>query len=446
MKTFLRVGGITIFSILGIGVIFVIGIIVGSLGSLVFTDNNSVLAPIIIFILVFGGCIVASVRWVGWVYKSMFPPISDYKTLKVSSDTIERFEEFLQNDSGIQQIPTLPQVIETNDQSKENSSSSKKGPKKAGRGWIWSSFLILVILTIILFENNSEYIPTDTLTGADVIILLFVIALVFHLFWPRHSSVPKHRTNGNKARFSELSNKNTPPTEKLDADYQKQLALYEKLRQQIAVYDEKLSFIELGVYEPHFDFGDSEQYKVAIKNVRDKQKKLVINKESCDYPDTMTLDGSLSKGKSMMNRQMRLNLRAFNNECEAAIANTRWNNVVAMEKRIMNSAKQINAANESLKMVITDKYVALKLEELYLTHEYREQKKKEKDERAELARQEREEKALLKAAEKAAKKEEEKRQALDQARAEAEAGVGYRGNAAKNSGFGKGARRSTCRD
>jgi len=422
MNNFLLVVGIIIFSILGIGVIFVIGILVSSLGFLIFEDNNSVFAHIIFNILIFGSCIVASVRWVVWLYKSKFPPVSDYKTLKVSSDTLERFTEFLQKDSGIKQNPTIPLEIDTTDHSKEQSSTPKKGSKKAGRSWIWGSFLILVILTIILFEIDSDNILTDTWSEADVIALLLVIALTFHLFWPRHTSIPKRRINSDKASFSELSSKDIPPTEKLETDYQKQLALYKKLRQQIAVYDEKLSFIELGVYEPHFDFGDSDQYKVAIKNVRDKQKKMVIDKESCDYPDTMTLDGSHSKGMAMMNRQMRLTLRAFNNECEAAIANTRWNNVVAMEKRIMNSAKQINAANESLKMLITDKFVALKLEELYLTHEYREQKKLEKDERAELARQEREEKALLKAAENAAKKEDEKKQALEQARAEADAG------------------------
>ena len=43
----------------------------------------------------------------------------------------------------------------------------------------------------------------------------------------------------------------------------------------------------------------------------------------------------------MVNRQTRLTMRAFNNECEAAIANTRWNNVNAMEKRIQTAAKQI---------------------------------------------------------------------------------------------------------
>lgn len=121
----------------------------------------------------------------------------------------------------------------------------------------------------------------------------------------------------------------------------------------------------------------------------------------------------------MINRQTRLTMGAFNNECEAAIANARWNNVVAMERRILAAAKAINKENTSLNLTISDEYVALKLEELSLTHEYREQKKTERDERAELARAEREEKKLLAEAE-AAEREERKYQALlEKARKEA---------------------------
>jgi hypothetical protein len=124
----------------------------------------------------------------------------------------------------------------------------------------------------------------------------------------------------------------------------------------------------------------------------------------------------------MMNRQTRLTLRAFHNECEAAIANTRWNNVVAMEKRILNSAKAIDRENTSLNLVLSDKYVSLKIDELHLTHEMREQQKAEKEQRAEVARAEREEKRLLAEA-RAAEKEEQKYQAL-LAKARLEAGAG----------------------
>ena len=62
-------------------------------------------------------------------------------------------------------------------------------------------------------------------------------------------------------------------------------------------------------------------------------------------------------------------MRAFNGECDAAIANTRWNNIVAMEKRIRNAANQINKVNASVHLTITNDYIDLKIKELYLTHE-----------------------------------------------------------------------------
>jgi hypothetical protein len=132
------------------------------------------------------------------------------------------------------------------------------------------------------------------------------------------------------------------------------------------------------------------------------------------------VEGSKAKGATMINRQTRLTMRAFNNECEAAIANVRWNNVVAMEKRILSAASAINKENTSLNLTLSDSYVALKIEELRLTHEYRERLKYEKEERAELARAEREERKLLAEAE-AAEREEARYQALlERARREAD--------------------------
>ena len=121
----------------------------------------------------------------------------------------------------------------------------------------------------------------------------------------------------------------------------------------------------------------------------------------------------------MINRQTRLTMRAFNNECEAAIANARWNNVVAMERRILNAAKQINNVNASMDLVLNRNYIALKLDELRLTHEYRERLKIEKDERAELARAEREEKKLLAEAEAAEREERRYAELLNKARNQA---------------------------
>ena len=210
--------------------------------------------------------------------------------------------------------------------------------------------------------------------------------------------------------------------EDLRASYAEKRKVFDRLEQQVAIYDERLAFAELGVYEPHFDFGDSETYKSRIKEVRERQKAMITQGSATICPTGWTVDGSRSKGQTMVNRQVRLTMRAFNNECEAAIANTRWNNAVAMEKRIVAAAAAINRENSSMNLSISDAYVALKIEELRLTHECRERLKAEKDERAELARMEREEKKLLAEAESAERAERKYQELLDKARKEAEAG------------------------
>jgi len=208
------------------------------------------------------------------------------------------------------------------------------------------------------------------------------------------------------------------------AAYKEKRALLDRLSEQVAVYDERLALAELGVYEPHFDFTDSEAYKDAIKDCREKQKRMVSAKTAVSANNNWTVDGSKAKGQTMINRQIRLTMRAFNNEAEAAIANVRWNNVNAMEKRVHAAVKSINDSNASMQIELSPAYVALKIKEIRLTHEYREKLKAEKDERAEAARLSREEAKLLRDAE-AAEREEAKYEALlDKARKEAEGTVG----------------------
>lgn len=207
--------------------------------------------------------------------------------------------------------------------------------------------------------------------------------------------------------------------EETRSSYSEKRATLKKLEQQVAIYDEKLSFAELGIYEPHFELNDADEYKQEIKRIRDRQKSMVSAKTSTLCPTDWQVEGSRAKGQTMINRQTRLTMRAFNNECEASIANTRWNNVNAMEKRIVNAAKQIDKANESMNLSISEQYVSLKLDELHATHEYRERIKIEREERAEMARAEREEKKLLAEAEAAEREEERYQKLLDKARSEA---------------------------
>jgi peptidoglycan hydrolase CwlO-like protein len=221
-----------------------------------------------------------------------------------------------------------------------------------------------------------------------------------------------------KSRLGREVQKVGKQIEELRGTYKEKYATFDRLKSELAIYDERLSFAELGVYEPHFEFQDSDSFKHAIKEIREQQKAMVRDKTAvvCSVP--WTVDGSKAKGRTMINRQIRLTLRAFNNECEAAIANTRWNNVNAMEKRIERAKDQIDNMNASQSVVIVQSYLQLKLKELWLTHEYREMQKREKDERAEAARFAREEAKLIKDAERAAKEEAKYQALLDKARSE----------------------------
>ena len=186
----------------------------------------------------------------------------------------------------------------------------------------------------------------------------------------------------------------TSKVQEAEATHQKYQEKNKHLESQIAIYDEKLAFAAMGVYEPHFDYTDSEAYKTRICAIREKQKALISSGKATECPKGWSLDGSEAKGAAMIKRQTSLTMRAFNNECDASIANARWNNVNAMEKRILSSAKAINQANASFGITITDRYVALKISELFLVHGCREQEKVEKDQRIEIARAQREEKKL----------------------------------------------------
>lgn len=211
---------------------------------------------------------------------------------------------------------------------------------------------------------------------------------------------------------------------RLKADYAASFETYKRLKHEVAIFDERIAFAEMGVYEPHFEFSDSEQYKSAIDTVRGEQKEMISDKTAIYCTKNWMVEGSAAKGQVMTNRNIRLTLRAFNNECDAAISNTRWNNVNAMEKRIDRAREQIDKMNESNAIYISNDYLKLKRDELFLTHEYRERLKAEKEERSEAARLAKDEQKLVRDMERAEEEEARYLRLLAKAKAEAQSITG----------------------
>jgi hypothetical protein len=101
--------------------------------------------------------------------------------------------------------------------------------------------------------------------------------------------------------------------ENVRANYLDKRAILEALLKEAAIYNED---IELGFYKPHFDFDTSEKFKEQITTTKLFQRELVSDKAAVTHGAEWTLDGSRSKGQAMSNQGIRLNARAFNNECD----------------------------------------------------------------------------------------------------------------------------------
>jgi len=222
--------------------------------------------------------------------------------------------------------------------------------------------------------------------------------------------------------YAQLNDDYKAKNEKLNEEYQEKRAIFEKLLREISVLEEDLEYISFGIYKPHFDFDTSEKFINKIKAFKNMQKILIREKRATYCATEWTVDGNKREGKKMTNRNIKLMLRAFNGECDAAMTKVKWNNVDKMEARIKKACEAINKLGEVNQLYITDEYLNLKLAELYLTYEYAEKKHEEKEEQRRIREQIREEERAAreyeKAKEEAEKEEKRYESALEKARDE----------------------------
>ncbi len=212
--------------------------------------------------------------------------------------------------------------------------------------------------------------------------------------------------------------------DELRKSYLDKKAIYVRLVHEASIYDETVQLAELGFYKPHYDFDTSEKYKTALEKIRAQQKAMISAESAITCSTSWEVSGSKTEGKKMTNRAIRLTARAFNNECEAAISNTRWNNAERMDLRIRKTYEAINKLNESQTIVISAAYLQLKLDEFRLAYEYQDKKQKEKEEQAAIRLQMKEDAKLEQEAEAAFKEEDRYQRLLEKAQKDAEKASG----------------------
>lgn len=150
-------------------------------------------------------------------------------------------------------------------------------------------------------------------------------------------------------------------------------------KSQLVVMNDAILFQDFALYEPRYDFCNSDEYKEKLQNIRNQQKQLIKDGYAVSGDKTWTVNGSLSQGNKMVADMQKLLLRAFNSECDEVINKVKYNNVEASEKKIRTSCDAISKLGKMMHIVITAPYFDLKIQELYLAFEYQQKKQEEKE-------------------------------------------------------------------
>ncbi|MGO8757760.1 MAG: DUF4041 domain-containing protein [Terracidiphilus sp.] len=187
----------------------------------------------------------------------------------------------------------------------------------------------------------------------------------------------------------------------LSKSYTQAKEIYDRLQHEISLLQEDSEDLSFGLYKPHYAFDRAEEYKTALEKVYADKKALIRNDLAAFYSKEWTVNNSKREGLRMTKHQVKLMLRAFNGECDAAVAKVTWNNATRMEERILKSFDAINTLGEVNKVSITPTYRDACLAELRLTHEYELKKQQEKEEQREIKEQMREEERAQREFEKA---------------------------------------------
>lgn len=223
-----------------------------------------------------------------------------------------------------------------------------------------------------------------------------------------------------EGQISDLRSQYSLKSEQLGQEYASKRGLYEKLLEELSVLEENLNDISFGLYKPNYHYQTSEEFKRQLETIRDKQKQLIKDDDAVLYSTEWTINGSKAEGKKMMRQYAKLLLRAFNGECDAAIAKVSWNNIGNMEARIEKSFEAINKLGSTNQISISPEYFDLKLAELRLEFEGEEKLYQEKEEQRRIKEQMREEEKALKEIERAQKQAEDEelryQKALDKAK------------------------------
>lgn len=182
---------------------------------------------------------------------------------------------------------------------------------------------------------------------------------------------------------------------------------------ELVLVEDELNLQSYGLYEPKYNFIDSTSYKERLDDVRKEQKQMIKDKTAAISITTWEIDGDKRKGAAFTNANIKQILRNFNLESEIIINKVKHSNIENSKKRLQKSYDQLNKLYDREYVKITQHFLDLKFDEMYIAFEYEMKKQEEKEILHEEREREREEKKVQKELDAQEKKINKQKESLD---------------------------------
>ena len=184
------------------------------------------------------------------------------------------------------------------------------------------------------------------------------------------------------------------------------------LRREHRNLTDEVTLAETGFYECRYQHDTSAAFKKALAANQERQKEMLKGNSAA----LCTGQPGVTKAeREQVDKLLSLMLRAFNGECDAAVAKVRYNNFEQLRNRIEKAFATINRLGAPQGCELAKWFLMLKVEELQLTCEHAMKVQAEKEEQREIKEQMRQDALVARDRERATQEalDEERRRRID---------------------------------
>jgi len=195
------------------------------------------------------------------------------------------------------------------------------------------------------------------------------------------------------------------------------------LRREHQQLTDEVTLAEAGFYEAKHHHDTSAAFTAALAGNQERQKEMIRGDAAAWAPPPVP--GAPKGDREQVEKLLSLMVRAFNGECDSAVAKVRYNNFTQLKNRVDKAFATINKLGAAQGCQLSERFLTLKIEELELTTEHAMKVQAEREEQREIKEQMRQDALAARELERAtqqAQAEEHRRQLeVEQARRDLEA-------------------------